>query len=983
MRIIRANIFGFGKWVDETFEFNETSPIVIYGDNESGKSTFHQFILFMLFGMQPKKRKFYESKTSSKLGGHLVIEDSKVGRFTIERFHDKRNGQAICITESGEMKDEAWLREKLHGIDENTYEAIFSFSAMELNEIEDMGGEDVGNVLLSIGLTGSSNIQRIEKGLAAQLDKLFKPNGRNPNINQQLQILQQLADELATIQEEEAVYYNMTTESTNLRAGLKQWQENRQKLEEETQSINKLLTGYPIIVEYQHLLTKKDEFKNDVPFPANGIERFEKMKEALRPLISEYKVLENNLKRYENNLTELENERLNESTFAKLQELYEKGKYCRELEKNLQQLREKQTDLQQLIIKELDDLQINFRKEDLSELNLPFYIEEIWKELKEANHRLTDEEINLQMEKNVLQEEEHHLKRELNALENALLPEEKIAEMRGRLEQERENAQFERLYETTMRQKNDFVIQKNRQKKLVNYFLFGSILLALLVTGIAFFQDNPMLYIFAIIFFIIGFGQFFAVKQHINTMEKLMETPPGLSIKEKLSQDEIDELKRQLQREEEKKEQIKYIEKDLQNLQIRWLKWEEKKRTFDEKMKKFHHQIEEQILLYPFLEAIDVKYWSDYFRRLRNLLDLHGDDQKISEKINELKKEVHQIEREITSFVGTLTERNMSSIEDVHQVMEEFLEKEYRIEQQKNQLLELIDELEPDLALLAEQIHVQEMEIKGLFQQVEAKSEEEFYNIYNYVTERGNWLEELKKLENQLSTLYPDDAWKSFAKESINEIELNKRKSVIEKELKQADEKIETIRMELAEVDAELKRMEGSELFSEKMHQFEMEKEKLNEMAKEWAITKMQKEILLETKQRYQDKYLSKVIEATTDYFQSITDERFSAVYLPDEAEPFQVMTKDGLRFTINELSQGTINQLYVSLRLAISKVMTETTRFPFILDDAFVHFDERRTKRMMEILQKIGEEQQVIIFTCKLDVRLACEQLGIPVTKI
>lgn len=165
MKLLQATIYGFGKWVDYHIDFSKDSFLTIYGENESGKTTLQRFILFMLFGMPPKQRKFYQPKTSSKMGGSLTVFDPEVGIYTIERLADTRNGVAICHTADGEEHDENWLRDKLHGIDEKTYQAIFSFSAADLSRLQDVKQENISEVLLGIGLTGSSKIHSIEKGL--------------------------------------------------------------------------------------------------------------------------------------------------------------------------------------------------------------------------------------------------------------------------------------------------------------------------------------------------------------------------------------------------------------------------------------------------------------------------------------------------------------------------------------------------------------------------------------------------------------------------------------------------------------------------------------------------------------------------------------------------------------------------------------------------------------------------------------------------
>src|SRR5690625_5300722 len=86
------------------------------------------------------------------------------------------------------------------------YQSIYSFSVLDLQGFADMKDENLGEVLLGIGLTGSNNIYLIEKSLDQKLDALFKPNGKRPVINEQLNKLDQLQAELVRMEQSEGTY---------------------------------------------------------------------------------------------------------------------------------------------------------------------------------------------------------------------------------------------------------------------------------------------------------------------------------------------------------------------------------------------------------------------------------------------------------------------------------------------------------------------------------------------------------------------------------------------------------------------------------------------------------------------------------------------------------------------------------------------------------------------------------------------------------
>ncbi len=62
--------------------------------------------------------------------------------------------------------------------------------------------------------------------------------------------------------------------------------------------------------------------------------------------------------------------------------------------------------------------------------------------------------------------------------------------------------------------------------------------------------------------------------------------------------------------------------------------------------------------------------------------------------------------------------------------------------------------------------------------------------------------------------------------------------------------------------------------------------------------------------------------------------------------------------------SEGTADQLYLALRLAVAQELTPDA--PLILDDALVRFDRERMEAALELLREIAQDRQVILFTCQ-----------------
>ena len=87
---------------------------------------------------------------------------------------------------------------------------------------------------------------------------------------------------------------------------------------------------------------------------------------------------------------------------------------------------------------------------------------------------------------------------------------------------------------------------------------------------------------------------------------------------------------------------------------------------------------------------------------------------------------------------------------------------------------------------------------------------------------------------------------------------------------------------------------------------------------------------------------------------------------IPDNGEE-HVLTlgelQDGNYKNCNSLSIGTIDQMYLALRLSALEEITKE-KIPILLDEAFCYYDEKRLENILKILYN-NYDNQIIIFTC------------------
>ena len=140
----------------------------------------------------------------------------------------------------------------------------------------------------------------------------------------------------------------------------------------------------------------------------------------------------------------------------------------------------------------------------------------------------------------------------------------------------------------------------------------------------------------------------------------------------------------------------------------------------------------------------------------------------------------------------------------------------------------------------------------------------------------------------------------------------------------------------------------------------------------EAALTLAQ-ETLTQAAQSLQRRFAPKISAQAQAYMARMTDGRYDRVTLTEDlALEAGAAGETGLR-DILWRSNGTVDQLYLSLRLAVAQTLTKDA--PLILDDALVRFDDRRLKRALEVLEELGAEKQILLFTCQEREREALVQ--------
>ncbi|MCR5684705.1 MAG: AAA family ATPase [Lachnospiraceae bacterium] len=195
-------------------------------------------------------------------------------------------------------------------------------------------------------------------------------------------------------------------------------------------------------------------------------------------------------------------------------------------------------------------------------------------------------------------------------------------------------------------------------------------------------------------------------------------------------------------------------------------------------------------------------------------------------------------------------------------------------------------------------------------------------------------------------------------------------------------ERIKVLKTQIAETEKELSRMEGvlsqygdiGERIDEAEKKLADAKEKRDEAeflirAAELAKSEIER-ISADLRSGFEkviNKNLSEECALTTNgkYTQARLDAKFG-IEVMDEAD----------FVSVDSLSTGTQEQLYMALRLAVARMFFGDMPIPLLFDESFAHYDDIRMKSVLTALSK-QTSRQILIFTCNGQEREMLDSLG------
>ena len=185
--------------------------------------------------------------------------------------------------------------------------------------------------------------------------------------------------------------------------------------------------------------------------------------------------------------------------------------------------------------------------------------------------------------------------------------------------------------------------------------------------------------------------------------------------------------------------------------------------------------------------------------------------------------------------------------------------------------------------------------------------------------------------------------------------------------LEQAAQETGQLQVELERLDRALNQARGKQqalgdpaILSARLEQVE---EELERRRREYQAISIAMETLQQANAQLQQRFSPQLNRAAGALLSRLTGGKYHALSLDKELEASASGERDVLPHSALYLSKGTVDQIYLAVRLAVCDLCLPDA--PLVLDEALAAFDDVRAKRALELLQELSEQRQILLFSC------------------
>ena len=1020
MRIHGLHIDGFGRFADWRRGPFERPVTLFHGANEAGKSTLLEFIRRLLFGFPDGRSSSnpYPPLWGGEHGGRLTLVGGAGEAVTVQRFQGAGGGPLMLTgANGGEVPDSVLLR-LLGNHSKTVFQNVFTFTLDELHDEALLKDDQVNSQIYSAGM-GAANLPKAFKTLQEQKNKIFLKGGRNHKIYEVAGKLDSIDADLAEVNKNSESYGSLSRKLKSIESKLQELEDRREKNNSLTDRKIRLENAWPdwnVLYEVERDLRLIPAIEN---FPANGAGRLESLEDRMRVAKNER---DSAAAEASDVKIQAEAQIANEAVLDRTEEIRKLERSLASFDNDVRDLPERQAELE----RQTSDLMATLRElgPDWDEVRLEGFdlslavqeqISRYAQSLQETDKQMEQSQTEHVQAERLLEEVVAARRKAQQELDNAPMPNLKQDEVGQR--------------RTTLRQMQSWLAEiKSIQARISDLQAQlagiessatpsqgqrGSLVLSIagLIVGLALFAggaavDDPARFMGMVAgISLIGMAAYVFITRR-PSINQDAESPLAASIRESLHRAEanlarlhsdfereaepfrldvnderslmdamqdLDEAEAQLRnraalavtldqakqlareregRERQSAQAVKQSRENLQAAQNEWRNW-----------------LNARGLQGNFSPATVEVLRGKVELGKNQMRTLQGSRQSTASMQQRIEAYVAAVDLLAADFDQAIDHRNLQAVATaVGQLVELRTEVDDKVTNRniaKEALRNSVRRLQERKKLLQEV----EGERQVLLQSGGVNDAEAFRQRAEQHRLRLELEQKKRETLGRLQLLSGpgrplEDMMGMLAGTNLQSIQDSRA------QLEEERDEIQTNLLELSSAKGSTQTTLDQLVGEEESSQLRTERHRLVEAmrshAQAWAVRTVAENLLKKAQVKFERERQPDVLRAAQDFFCKITGGRYETVFSPLGQPEIRITDSNGDVKQPNQLSRGTREQLFLSLRFGLIRHLGRHTEpQPVILDDALVNFDPCRGRMAAEAFLDLAETNQVLVFTC------------------
>lgn len=1025
MRISDLQVDGFGVWKGLSVDRLSPDITVFYGQNEAGKTTLMQFVRSMLFGFAPDRLEKYTPPVYGGVAGGSLFVKAPQGTYEIQRHVDPSRpvdavgDLSLIDTTDGDLHGNAQLSQMLSQIDESIFNNVFSVGLREIQELGALNNTQAAEHLyrLTSGLDRVSLVD-VMRDLKSRREAIWSDSegheSRLVKLNHRRNSLKKEIDELRSRTKRWA---RVATQAKDANRRLDEIQVETKRLERESKLVD---VSMQISERWssRNLLTQQIEGFGKLPDPRDvEVRRLDEINERIAKQKEKIEQTSGQRVKLHRDAAALPLNRLVWRSRNRIEALAAHTPWLESLQRQAQQLRGEIDKIEGDLNGEVSGLgtQLKLKNRDIHELGSRRFqaVRSVARQLAEQNRllsRLKDEADKAKFE--LVQQEQvlgetiseqtgsipetlDETSRQVNRLRRRIELEEKIQKLTNNqkeLEREVDNVVAEQ------------VLPVNKLTVIGIVFITGIIMAGFgLVSSLwhdKFWPTSDLL------------GRASGISSDLGFLLMILGTVFGfvsLGLKyhwERLAKEEMDDfrhqmdlVRQQIKRARSERDEIDRLlpqgigqhELELQDSETKLQRleslvpMENRARAARMRLDDLRRQITAQEREVETWE----KKWQSSLRGLglpdtltpsqvKELSQRTGKLSGHNSRLETLKSELVERERELQLLGGRVSELLHDSAPDVTEkdALKALNLLSARLSEQR-QLVAQRKELLANYRQLRTALHKSKRELDKLLTLRQkiltgagVETESEYRELSVKYAQREKLIDKRHQVSEQIAAALGNQVKESDVAPMLNsygQAGLEKHWESLQAEIEQLKKESAKLLQLRGEYLQEIKTLSEDTRLDQAQLELNCVEADIEECQRQWQVLATGTQMLEAIRESYEAKRQPETLKEASGYLKELTEGHYVRIWTRLIGEQLLVDNENGETLSVDKLSRGTREAVYLSLRLALVNAYARRGAvLPLVLDDVLVNFDAKRARGAAKLLVKFARNgYQIMMFTC------------------